>query len=297
MQYRDLRPALEAYAQGRNVMATLRELAGSSVNDDRIVEIAYDLQAGSYAAYVEANRDYWRDYSAALAAVLARVTKTGDRLLDAGTGELTTLAGVAAAGLPDGIEHFACDLSWSRIRAGRDFVARHAPAAKIESFVGNLMALPLADDAIDVVWTSHALEPNGGREVEMIRELLRVSSRAIVLFEPSYERNSPDGRARMESLGYIRDLPGAAAAAGGKLVDLVEIKPVANALNPTFAHVIEKRVLNPRAASPWACPASRLTMERRADSFFSPASRLSYPIVGGIPVLRAEAAILTTGLE
>lgn len=297
MLYRDLRPALEAYAQGRNVMATLRELAGSSANDDRIVEIAYDLQAGSYAAYVEANRDYWRDYSTALAAVLARVAKTGDRMLDAGTGELTTLAGVAASGLPDGIEHFACDLSWSRIRAGRDFVARHAPSAKIESFVGNLMTLPLADGAIDVVWTSHALEPNGGREVVMIRELLRVASRAVVLFEPSYERNSPEGRARMESLGYIRDLPAAATAAGGKLVEMLEIAPVANKLNPTFAHVIEKPASNQRTATPWACPASRMPMERRADSFFSPASRLSYPIVGGIPVLRAEAAILTTGLE
>jgi uncharacterized protein YbaR (Trm112 family) len=38
-------------------------------------------------------------------------------------------------------------------------------------------------------------------------------------------------------------------------------------------------------------------MQRRADCFFSPASRLAYPIIDGIPVLRREQAVLATALD
>jgi len=36
-------------------------------------------------------------------------------------------------------------------------------------------------------------------------------------------------------------------------------------------------------------------MQRRGDCYWSEASRLAYPIIGGIPVLREESAIYATG--
>jgi uncharacterized protein YbaR (Trm112 family) len=300
MQYPDLRPAVEAFKEGRNVMATLRELHGAFQNNDNGIEIAYDLQAGTYTKFVEDNRDYWLAYSNQLAGLMSEFLRPGDTTLDVGTGELTTLVGVARTGLA-AAKFYGCDISFSRIHAGRNFADRMLDTnlrATVEGFVGNLFHLPYLDASIDVVWTSHALEPNGGKEVEAIRELLRVARRYLVLFEPSYENNSEQGRLRMEQLGYIRDVPGAIARAGGRLIDSRRMEVTSNPLNPTWAYVcVPATERAGPVGSIWACPASGLPMERRADCFFSRASRLAYPIIDGIPVLRREQAILASALD
>lgn len=298
MEYCDLRPAVEAFREGRNVMEELRRLLGVDANDDRIVEISYDLQAGSYAQYVAANRDYWNAYSGELARTLREIAQPGDTFLDVGTGEMTTLAGVMLAGLPQDCRMFGCDISFSRIRVGRGFLADTLPAealSRVDSFCGNLFHLPFLDSSVDIVWTSHALEPNGGKELEAVSELLRVARRYVVLFEPSYENNSDEGRQRMERLGYVRDLPGAVARAGGTVVAARALPVTSNPLNPTWALICRKDT-GAAAEGLWACPSTRLPMERLADCFFSPASRLAYPIIGGIPILRREQAVLASAL-
>lgn len=302
MEYGDLRPAVDAFRQGRNVMSALRDLLMESGNIDRIVEIAYDLQAGSYARYVEQNRSYWRAYSDEITAILAPLVPQGSRVLDVGTGEMTTLAGVAPVAFAVAAEIYAFDISFSRIRAGWDFVGREIDSDmrnRLRPFVGNLFRLPFVDATMDVVWTSHALEPNGGREREALQEIFRVARNHVVLFEPSYERNSQEGRRRMDGLGYVRDLPGAIESVGGLLFDIIPLVTVSNPLNPTHAYVCKVRTSKPATLdiSPWGCPSTRLPMERKGDCFFSAASRLAYPIVDGVPILRVEQAILASALD
>ena len=301
MEYCDLRPAVDAYKNGRNVMATLRELLGTSANNDEIVEIAYDLQAGSYSAYVEQNRGYWSEYSQELATILGRYIKPGERSLDVGTGELTTLSGVAPLAFAENSAIFACDISFSRIKVGHSFVRSHLEtqlADRVHPFVGNMFRLPFLDSSIDVVWTSHALEPNGGSEELAVSELFRVAANYLVLFEPSYENNSDEGRARMDSLGYIKGLPEVIRKIGGELIDIIPLGVVSNKLNPTHAFVCKKSSSNPAAdiSNPWACPATRFQMFDMGPHFFSPESRLAYPVIAGIPVLRAEQAVLASTL-
>jgi uncharacterized protein YbaR (Trm112 family) len=168
----------------------------------------------------------------------------------------------------------------------------------LSPFVGDLFRLPFLDNSIDLVWTAHALEPNGGREVAALEELFRVSSQSVVSFEPSYEENSLEGRRRIESLGYVRGLSMAITQAGGELMASFPLRNVGNALNPTWAYVCRKAERGTRRIQglPWACPASRLAMERRGDCFFSVSSRLAYPIIQGIPILRVGQAILASSL-
>jgi SAM-dependent methyltransferase len=300
MKYCDLRPAIAAYREGRNVMQTLREILGETANTPQIIEIAYDLQAGSYVDYVRVNRALWGAYTSELAAILRDHLSAGDRVLEAGTGEMTTLAGVANGCYSSVAAHYATDLSWSRIAQGRAFAQselRPELNAILSSFVGDLLRLPLRDRSIDVVWTSHALEPNAGREREALAELFRVARKRVVLFEPSYEDNSDAGRARMDALGYVRGLPEAIVELGGRLEEKRAISAISNALNPTYAYVITPP--GGEAATQgddvWACPATRLPMGRRGDCYWSEASRLAYPIIGGVPVLREESAVYATG--
>jgi uncharacterized protein YbaR (Trm112 family) len=300
MKYCDLRPALEAYRKGENVMATLRELLGEEKNNEQICEIAYDLQAGTYSRYAGENPAPWNAYCEELADILSARLEPGWSTLDVGTGEMTTLAGVANRAFTEASDTYSCDISFSRIKAGRQFVARNMEptlAERLQSFVGNLFHLPFQDASVNLIWTSHALEPNGGKEEIALRELFRVAARYTVLFEPSYENNTDEGRARMERLGYIRGLPEAIARTGAELVDVIQVKSTANPFNPTYAYVCRTGVETHSRATPWACPETHMPMERLADCFFSKASRLAYPIIDSIPILRAENAILANALD
>lgn len=299
MKYCDLRPAFEAYKRGENVTETLREMLKETNNNDQIIEIAYDLQAGTYIDGVKKDKEAWQSYSQELAEILKCHIKSGDRILDAGTGELTTLAGITQHLNLENIHYYACDISWSRIHKGSIFINDLIENLKLSAFVANFFHLPLRDKSIDVIFTSHALEPNGGRETEIITELLRVTKK-LILFEPSFEHNSLEGQDRMRRHGYVSDLPKAIIAAGGILDELIKIETTGNLLNPTYAHVItpaaQAKVEDYKNESLWACPSTKLGMKEQAGFYMCLNSGLAYPILQGIPILRPESAILATAL-
>lgn len=299
MRYCDLRPAIEAYRKGENVTQVLRLMLGEKNNTPQIIEIAYDLQAGTYVQARDAAPDQWRAYVTELAAILRPLIRSGDRVFEAGTGEMTTLIGVANACYGEISTHYAMDISWSRIAVGRGIANVELVsnlADRLSSFVGDLLHIPLRDKSIDVVWTSHALEPNGGREEALLAELFRITRRWVVLFEPSYENNTSAGQARMDSLGYVKGLPGAIRKLGGTLENVERITAVADSPNPTYAYVVAPPGMADTAfaGSEWACPATGHGMVRYPDCFWSEASKLAYPVVGGVPILRPEAAVLAT---
>jgi ubiquinone/menaquinone biosynthesis C-methylase UbiE len=291
--------ARAAFLRGENVSENLRRQLGVDRNTPEIIETAYDLQAGSYIKFAEENSEYIQKFTTELASVLNRYLKAGDSLLDAGTGEMTTLSALANQ-LPSSIGRLlAFDLSWSRLHHGDRFARKSMTAeihAKLDFFAADISAVPLASDSVDVVMTVHALEPNGGREQTLLKELLRVAHRHVILFEPGYEINSPEGKARMENLGYIRDLPGVIDRLGVKLLEKILLKTVANPLNPTVAYVIEVKSNGARNENLFSDPGSDSGLVRLADGWFSPERGVTYPIIGGIPILRENAAILTSAL-
>jgi SAM-dependent methyltransferase len=225
-----------AFREGKNVTAALREHLGTDRNTPETIEIAYDLQAGSYVKSADENRAFMKAYAQQLADLLDPHLKSGDALLDAGAGELTTLTHLLMALKTPLARVYASDISEPRLEFGRQYAARHGASA--ETFRAELGAIPLPADSVDVVTTNHAIEPNGGREAEILRELLRIAKRKLVLFEPSYELASDEGKARMRQHGYVRDLPGHLEQLGAKVQSLTPLKTVYNPLNPTACIVV-----------------------------------------------------------
>lgn len=299
----DLTAAFAAYHAGGNVTQHLRSALGEELNSDEIIEVAYDLQAGSYVKAYQQHRETILAYVEDLAPILARCAAGMDSVLDVGTGECTTLSDLSTRCFADVERSLACDISWSRLHVGSGFVReRLSPelASRLELLVASFFNLPLTDKSVDVIWSSHALEPNGGREREALAEIFRVARRRVCLFEPNYEANSEEGRARMDRLGYVRGLPQAIQSLGGQLDECIRIEHPTNLLNPTYAFVITPPDISSASSAPddiWACPTTGHEMRREPDIFYCERAGLAYPILRGIPVLKPAAAILATALS
>jgi ubiquinone/menaquinone biosynthesis C-methylase UbiE len=283
----------QLYEQGQNISACLREELGLQQNTREIIELSYDLQAGSYvAAMHDAEQARLKqDYTQKIAATIARLC-TPASVLEAGIGEGTTLSGVLAH-LPGGIRSYGFDLSWSRVAYARRWLrSRQIRACTLCS--GDLANIPFLENSTDVVFTSHAIEPNGGNELAIVRELYRVARRYVVLLEPAYEFASAEVRQRMDAHGYCRNLKGAAESCGYDVVEHGLFPYTGNPLNPTALTIIRKEQRGPAPDDVFACPRFKTPLQEVAGMLFSPEALVVYPILDGIPCLRIENGIVAS---
>ena len=282
------------FEAGENITSLLKAEAGSNHNSEEIIETAYDLQAGSYIAALD-NPDMAAHKRAYAQQIAREIESLGpvDSLLEPGVGEGTTLGLVAEAlrAAPTHIHGF--DLSWSRVAHARRWLASRGQGA-IQLSVASLLHMPFPDQAFDVVYTAHTLEPNGGRERVLLAELARVASRYLLLLEPSWEHADAAGRARMERLGYVRDLPGHARSLGLTVLRHERFAHTANPLNPTALTVIALDPSAPASTPQFACPRHQEPLTQQEGAWFSPRSLRAYPCLGGLPVLRPEAGVLAS---
>ena len=191
------------YDSGGNVVAALRSAAGTDHNDEDMIQASYELQAESYVAAIKAGQ-----YPSTVQASFDKFARLFDELrpfslLEAGVGEATTLMNVVSRMAHRPAHALGFDISLARILWGLAY-AHEFEVAPPTLFTATLSHIPLADDSIDVVYTSHSIEPNGGREEELLRELHRVTGRYLVLREPSDELGSEATRARIAQHGYVR---------------------------------------------------------------------------------------------
>ena len=114
-----------------------------------------------------------------------RFTPDARSILEVGCGEATTLYGVIQELKFNKLEALGFDISWSRINKGNEWLSEQQVSAQL--FVANLFEIPLQDNSIDVVYTSHSFEPNGGKEHAAIKELLRIARKTVVFVELIYE--------------------------------------------------------------------------------------------------------------
>lgn len=285
----------ELFDSGTNIMEYFRDLNKSSENSIEAIKISYDLQAGSYIESYKTNLEYNRNYTSAIAKNIEKLGEVNS-IMEAGVGEATTLANVVTkmSSIPD----FVCgfDISWSRIKYARAF-AKSKGVNTDWLFTGDLFQIPLNDSSVDVVYTSHSIEPNGGREEEALKELYRVSSRYLVLLEPAFELASQEAKQRIIKHGYVRNLPGIAKKLGYKVIEYRLFDYMINPLNPTGLLIIEKDPVVEHKTPVFVCPTTKGKLIKSSGAFYSPDSLTAYPIINEIPCLLPDNGIFASAYE
>lgn len=297
MNYLNVLEAREAHRQGKNITKFLRDKFNESENTSEIIEIAYDIQAGSYIARATAEFEKVEAHVNEMSDLLEKQLISGDSLLDVGAGEITTLSLLLNNIDIQFTKVLAFDISWSRLFKGREFHRNHNKSTvALEIFVADMKEIPLHRKCVDVVTSSHALEPNGKNLSLLLKELFRITKRKLVLFDPSYELNSKEGKTRMDKLGYIKNIESEVVKLGGKLIDVIPMSNIGNPLNPTACYVIEPPE-DPSVSydAPVYCvPGTDFKMKNDGLFLSSKDTGLIFPILDGIPILRSNSAVLAT---
>jgi SAM-dependent methyltransferase len=286
-----------AYERGENITRFLRQAGQSSQNTQEIIEIAYDLQAGSYVERMTnpRKREFITSYSAAIANEIRKLVRQTRNVLEAGVGEATTLSGVLKSLEHDPRSAYGFDISWSRIAKAREWLAREGLPG-VHLCTASLSEIPYSDNAFDIVYTSHAIEPNGGDEIPILKELYRVTGRYLLLFEPSYEMANSEGKKRMREHGYCRGLEQKCRQLGFEILEVRRFEKCANPLNPTMALIIKKSAaaLRRKPRSVYVCPVFKSPLAKRKGVMVAATRLLVYPIIDDIPCLRVSNAIVAS---
>lgn len=279
-------------------MAYARSAMSSDSNAIDATLIAYDLQAGSYLERERANPSYSAQWCEQLFEILKPLVARNSTLMEVGVGEATSLTGVLRLFGESNVSGAGFDLSWSRIKYARQWLREHSTDADL--FVADMFHIPLTDDAIDVVYSSHSLEPNGGNERNAITELLRVAKKWVVLVEPIFELASEAAQNRMLQHGYVRGLKDQAESLGAEVVEYRLLDVTSNPLNPSGVLLIKKS--NSDCDGPekgelkWSCPVTSAILKRQPEFFYAEEVGIAYPVLGGVPMLRPEHAIVASAI-
>lgn len=285
----------DLYQSGGNIIQFLKSLNGESKNSLEDILISYDFQAGSYIEFVKKNPEYMESYSKLIALEFEKLNTKVGSIMEVGVGEATTLANVLSKLKNTFDIALGFDISWSRIHFGNQYL-KEKNISNVNLFTGDLFKIPLADNSVDIVYTSHSLEPNGGKEKEALKELYRVANKYMILLEPAYELGNDEAKKRMDSHGYVKNLVGIAKELGYKVVENRLFELCANKLNPTQIIIVEKQKEIESNKIEFYCPITKTPLEKGAGYYYSKHGLLAYPIIKNIPCLLPNNAIVATHL-
>lgn len=192
-----------------------------------------------------------------------------------------------------GINVSAIDLSFNRLVDGKGIIQQHhgidIPVAK-----ANAVSLPFPDDYFDLVYSRHALEHMPLDYKEVIDEMIRVSRKAVVLLEPSYELGGLSQKLKMTATHYVKGIKKYFDSRGLDLDEyrLLSVGPV---YNRTALYVMkhdDKTKSQNENITVDYCPDCKAKMKKRSNEYlFCKECETLYFIYDGVPVLDKRCGV------
>ena len=276
----------QRFLKGDNI---IHNYSSESLRDSILV--SYDLQAGSYTRD-DHKVSVSRDRTALHVSETINALGPFHSMMEVGVGEANNMGRIISRlAAPQPNQIFGFDLSYSRIMYAKNNIGKNIPIVQL--FVGDLFHCPLSDNSIDVVYTLHSLEPNGGREEQALKELYRVANKYLLLFEPEYGLGSQSAKEHINKHGYVKNLSSIAKSLGYNVIEHKLLYESMTTKNNTGLTIIKKEnSSSPDKQSPISCPITKTTMELINGNYFSKDSLLLYPVINGIPCLLPDNAIV-----
>ena len=264
-------------------------------NDPETIEIAYELQSGSYTEVAKRDAEIHEKFFSEVANHINSFSDLSQisTLLEVGVGEGTSLLGISEK-LDFQGEFIGVDMSYSRLSWCKDnFRKANTP---INLAVAYASSLPFHDKSLDIVLTVHSLEPNGDQEELLLGELARISRKYLILVEPDFGKANSMQKERMASLGYIgdlrkffKDLPfelivDASMQNNRHLVDGIPV-------NSASIFILKRKDVPSEIGDPSFCsPAGQAFLQNFKHGLIS-STGLFFPILDEIPFLRPTDAL------
>lgn len=290
----------EKYENNENIIKYLKSLDGRDLNNFEDIMISYDFQAGTYVNDYEKNKAEKRRmlYYEKIAEVIGNYLKETENatILDVGCGEATTMAEIyKRIGNQYGEKrYYGLDASYSRLKVAEHFLEKKMQIHGVKLMMGDMKSMPVQDSACDIVYTVHACEPNGGSERIILEELMRITRKYLILFEPAYDLASEEAQKRMREHGYVTKLIDTIHDMGLDVKEHRLLGVNLNDLNPTGVTVIEKQTHTKPITSVLADPISKKPLTQVGNVLWCEDSMLIYPIMENIMCLTEDNAVIAT---
>jgi ubiquinone/menaquinone biosynthesis C-methylase UbiE len=257
--------------------------------------ISYDRQAGTYIDLYKTKRGklmYYK-YCSELYSVIFPFLKNKQKILEVGTGECVTLLGLSKIikNKFRQILFFGFDFSFARLLQGKKFIEKNKIYPTL--FLSSMEKIPLIDNCVDIVFSSHSLEPNGGKEKIIIKECLRISNKYVFLFEPIYELNPKKNQLRMKKFNYVRNLYKISKKLDCKILDYRLLNYSQNPNNLTGVIILEKKNKR-RNLLKYKCLLTETVLDKQENYFYNKKYGVFYPVIKKIPLLIEKLAIFSS---
>ena len=102
----------ELYTKGENISAYLKGHLKENANSEKIIELSYDLQSGSYIQQTRQDSGFLVAYAECLQTFLKNL-KHPQTMMEAGVGEATTLSYILESFGTEASRFYDFDLCWA----------------------------------------------------------------------------------------------------------------------------------------------------------------------------------------
>ena len=295
LTYKEIKKIRNLYYNDKNISQYLRKKRHESKNSIDTILYSYDLQGGR--DYARRNDKLISENNRKVSELISKkISQLGAKsFLEVGTGEGLILGLINSEKNRNTTKIFGLDLSLSRLLFAKRYLKEKKRNANL--FCANMTNIPLPDNSIDIVCTVMSIEPNHGREKEILSELFRITRRYLMLIEPTYELGSKQTRAHIIKHGYVRGLPIHISKLGHKILthEYLGLSHPDNENSLIIAR--KKNVLPMTDVIHFVSPISNKMLRKSKNYFYCKEDGYVYPIINGIPCLVRENAILASQIH
>jgi hypothetical protein len=279
--------AVEVYKKGENIAQALLK-AGANKSD--IIEIAYELQSGSYTSAF-----YKSEFGAIRNKALHVIIEKYCRLDEVssvgvfGVGEAVNWIGFNGC-----IDNFyGVELSYSRLKYADNNLSKLKGIGHRTLIKGDASEVIFNDNSFDLSITLHSIEPNGNEQgTQMLHNVVNSSSKYVLLFEPDYLTAPESMKVRMKSHDYVCNISEELEKIDSiRIVDKFNLDIQGNSDNLTTCWMIEKIDKNNSLKVKTICPFSYDELIDYENTKYSKMSGLAYPIINNFVFLNKNDAI------